>query len=250
MAGHSQFKNIMHRKGAQDKKRGKIFTKLIREITTAAKSGGGDANSNPRLRSAFMAARAANMPKDTIDRAIKRGTGADGADNYDEIRYEGYGPGGIALIVESLTDNRTRTAGEIRSAFAKAGGNLGESNSVSFMFERLGVIQYPASIGDTDRVLTAAIDAGAQDVESLEHGHFISTSPDDLNHVREALEKSFGVPEAAKLSFKPLNTVPVSGEAGKALLKLIDTLEDNDDVQTVFGNYELDTALLAEWENA
>jgi YebC/PmpR family DNA-binding regulatory protein len=250
MAGHSQFKNIMHRKGAQDKKRGKIFTKLIREITTSAKTGGGDANSNPRLRSALLAARAAKKPKDTIERAINRGTGAEGSDHFEEIRYEAYGPGGVALIIESLTDNRTRTAGEIRAILTKHGGNLGESNSVGFMFERLGLITYPAAAAPGDSMLDAAIDAGAADVESGEAGHLIATAPEDLNQVREVLEKKFGPPDAAKLSWKPLNTIPVAGEAGQTLLRLIENLEDNDDVQNVFGNYLLDEDLLLEWQNA
>ncbi len=244
MAGHSQFKNIMHRKGAQDKKRGKIFTKLIREITTAARQGAPDPNANPRLRSAIMAAREANMPKDTIERAIKRGSGADSGDNYEEIRYEGYGPGGVALIVESLTDNRTRTASEVRAAFTKHGGNLGESGSVGFMFERIGLILYPARVADASVMLDAAIEAGATDVESGESGHAVTCAPDDFSAVRDALEKRFGAPEAARLSFKPLNVTPVGEEDAKSLFKLIETLEDSDDVQNVYGNYDIDLKLI------
>ncbi len=250
MAGHSQFKNIMHRKGAQDKKRGKIFTKLIREITTAARAGAPDPNTNPRLRAAVTMARNANMPKDTIERAIKRGSGADGADNFEEIRYEGYGPAGIAIIVEGLTDNRTRTAGEVRAAFAKHGGNLGETGSVSFMFEHIGAILYPVKTGSADKMLEAAIDAGAGDVESTEDGHFISCAPGDLNHVRDALEKQFGEAESVKLSWKPTNLVPVPEEAAKDLLKLVEVLEDNDDVQNVYGNFDIDAAVMEKLANA
>ncbi|TAH38420.1 MAG: YebC/PmpR family DNA-binding transcriptional regulator [Alphaproteobacteria bacterium] len=250
MAGHSQYKNIMHRKGAQDKKRGKIFTKLIREITTAARSGAPDLNSNPRLRAAVTMARNANMPKDTIERAIKRGSGADGADHFEEIRYEGYGPAGIAIIVEGLTDNRTRTAGEVRAAFTKHGGNLGETGSVSFMFEHIGAILYPAQTASADKMLETAIDAGASDVESSEDGHFISCAPGDLNTVRDAMEKQFGEAESAKLSWKPTNLVPVPETAAKDLLKLVEVLEDNDDVQNVYGNFDIDPAVMEKLANA
>ncbi len=249
MAGHSQFKNIMHRKGAQDKKRGKIFTKLIRELTTAARAGAPDPDANPRLRAAVTMARAANMPKDTIERAIKRGSGTDGADNFEEVRYEGYGPSGIALIVEGLTDNRTRTAGEIRSAFTKYGGNLGETGSVNFMFEHIGAILYPASAASADSILEAAIDCGASDVVSDQDGHFIACAPDDLNMVRDGLEKKFGAAESAKLSWKPINTIAVPESAAKDILKLVEVLEDSDDVQNVYGNFDIDPAVMEKLAN-
>ncbi len=192
MAGHSQFKNIMHRKGAQDAKRAKVFTKIIRELTTAARTGSADPNSNPRLRAAMLAAREANMPKDTIDRAIKRGAGGEGDANYEEVRYEGYGPGSVAIIVEALTDNRNRTASEIRTAFTKPGGTLGETNSVSFMFDRVGVIRYPPTAASADAMFEAALDAGADDVVTSDDGHEIICAPDSLAAVREALEGQFG----------------------------------------------------------
>src|SRR5579862_1169821 len=203
MAGHSQFKNIMHRKGAQDKKRAKVFTKLIRELTTAARTGMPDPASNPRLRAAVTAARQSNMPRDTIDRAIKRGAGGEDGESYEEIRYEGYGPGGVALIVEALTDNRNRTAGEVRTAFTKAGGTLGETNSVSFQFARVGQVTYPAETATADAVLEAAVEAGADDVESDDEEHRIICAPDDLSAVRDALEERFGPASAAKLAWKP-----------------------------------------------
>ncbi|MBL9034656.1 MAG: YebC/PmpR family DNA-binding transcriptional regulator [Rhodospirillaceae bacterium] len=245
MAGHSQFKNIMYRKGAQDAKRAKIFTKIIRELTVAAKTGLSDPNANPRLRAAMIAARDANMPKDTMERAIKRGAGGDDSTAYEEVRYEGYGPGGIALIVEALTDNRNRTASEIRSAFSKAGGNLGETNSVSFMFERKGVIVYPAKAGSADAVFEAALEAGADNVESDAEAHQITCATEDFSTVRDALEAKFGPAREAKLQWLPLNTVPVDGDAADSLLKLIDVLEDNDDVQVVFGNFEFSDETLA-----
>lgn len=246
MAGHSQFKNIMHRKGAQDAKRSKIFNKLAREITVAAKSGLPDPAMNPRLRAAIQAARAQNLPKDRIDRAIKQGQPGGGDDtNYDEVRYEGYGPGGVALIVEALTDNRNRTASEVRSAFTKHGGSLGETNSVSFMFNRIGQVTYPAAVASADAMLEAAIEAGAEDVQSDEHGHAIITGTDTLGEVRDALEAKFGAPESAKLTWTPLNLVPVTAEdAAQTLLKLLDVLEDNDDVQTVLGNFDIPADLL------
>ncbi len=246
MAGHSQFKNIMHRKGAQDAKRSKIFNKLAREITVAAKSGLPDPAMNPRLRAAIQAARAQNLPKDRIDRAIKQGQPGGGDDtNYDEVRYEGYGPGGVALIVEALTDNRNRTASEVRSAFTKHGGSLGETNSVSFMFNRIGQVTYPAAVATADAMLEAAIEAGAEDVQSDEHGHAIITGTDTLGEVRDALEARFGAPESAKLTWTPLNLVPVTAEdAAQTLLKLLDVLEDNDDVQTVLGNFDIPADLL------
>jgi len=250
MAGHSQFKNIMHRKGRQDAVRGKIFTKLIREITTAARLGAADPASNPRLRAAVIAAREANMTRDTIDRAIKRGSGNEADANYDEIRYEGYGPGGVAVIVEALTNNRNRTAGEVRSIFTKHGGNLGESNSVSFMFDRVGEFRFPLKIGSADEVLEKAIDAGAEDVvsgEGEEGAHEIYSAQDGFNTVREALEKSLGQPSSAKLVWRPKTTTPVEGETAKKLLDLIAALDDNDDVQNVYANFELSDDALAKF---
>src|SRR5919109_2902092 len=245
MAGHSQFKNIMIRKGAQDARRGRLFTKIIRELTTAAKQGQPDPNANPRLRAAIIAARQANMPKDTIERAIKRGAGGEGDANYEEVRYEGYGPGGVAIIVEALTDNRNRTASEIRTAFSKAGGNLGETNSVSFMFEHKGAIRYPAKAASADAMFEAALDAGADNVESDTIGHEITTAPEDFAGVRDALEAKFGAAREAKLQWRPLNTIPVEGDAADSLLKLIDVLEDNDDVQVVSANFEISDDTLA-----
>jgi YebC/PmpR family DNA-binding regulatory protein len=240
MAGHSQFKNIMHRKGAQDAKRAKVFTKLIRELTVSAKSGLADPSMNPRLRAAVQAAREANMPKDTIDRAIKRGAGGDADTNYEEVRYEGYGPGSVAIIVEALTDNRNRTASEIRSAFSKHGGNLGESNSVSFMFDRVGAIRYPAGAASADAMFEAALDAGADNVESSEDGHDVTCAPDDLNAVREALEAKFGAPASARLDWRAQTTVPVADDqAVQTLMKLLEVLEDNDDVQRVQANFDI-----------
>lgn len=241
MAGHSQFKNIMYRKGVQDKKRAKLFNKLSREITVAVKSGMADPAINPRLRAAITAARDANMPRDRIERTIKNasGEGADAA-NYEDIRYEGYGPGGIALIVEALTDNRNRTASEVRMAFSKHGGTLGETNSVSFMFKKQGVILYPDSIGSFDAVFEAAVEAGADNIETIGNEHQIITAPDDLSSVREALEKKFGVAQSASLVWQPLNTIAVEGENAADLLKLIEALEDSDDVQNVFGNFDID----------
>ena len=209
MAGHSQFKNIMHRKGRQDAQRAKIFTKLIREITTAARLGAADPNANPRLRAAVIAAREANMTRDTIDRAIKRGSGSDADANYDEIRYEGYGPGGVALIVEALTDNRNPTATNVRTIFSKNGGNLGAGGSVSHGFERLGLIEYPASAGDSDKVLEAAIEAGAEDVESDDDGHWIWTNVAGLHEVARALEPMLGEAEGAKLAWRPSTEIEV-----------------------------------------
>ncbi|MBV8190662.1 MAG: YebC/PmpR family DNA-binding transcriptional regulator [Alphaproteobacteria bacterium] len=250
MAGHSQFKNIMHRKGRQDAQRAKIFTKLIREITTAARLGSPDANANPRLRAAVIAAREANMTRDTIDRAIKRGSGAGADETYDEVRYEGYGSGGVALIVEGLTNNRNRTAGEMRSIFTKHGGNLGESNSVSFMFDRLGEFRYPLSAGTADDVLEKAIEAGADDVVSGEGPdavHEIYCAQESFNSVREALEKSLGQPSVAKLTWRPKTTTPIEGETVQTLLDLIAALEDNDDVQNVYANFEVSDDALAKF---
>jgi len=245
MAGHSQFKNIMHRKGAQDAKRSKIFNKLAREITVAAKAGLPDPAANPRLRAAILAARGQNMPRDRIDRAIKQGTPGGGDDtNYEEVRYEGYGPGGVALIVEALTDNRNRTAAEVRSAFTKYGGSLGETNSVSFMFSRVGAIYYPAATADADAMFEAALEAGADEVESDEQGHEVTTSVESFATVRDALDGKFGAPESARLSWKPHNTVSPDEAAAATLLKLLDVLEDNDDVQVVEGNFDIPAELM------
>jgi YebC/PmpR family DNA-binding regulatory protein len=244
MAGHSQFKNIMYRKGAQDAKRAKIFTKIIRELTVAAKTGQADPNANPRLRAAMIAARDSNMPRDTMERAIKRGAGGEDSTAYDEVRYEGYGPGGIAIIIEALTDNRNRTASEIRTLFNKTGGNLGETNSVSFMFERKGVIVYPAKAAGAEAMFEAALEAGADNVESSAEGHEITCAPDDFSAVRDGLEAKFGAASEAKLQWRPQNTIAVEGETAETLLKLIDALEDNDDVQSVYANYEVSEATL------
>jgi YebC/PmpR family DNA-binding regulatory protein len=243
MAGHSQFKNIMHRKGRQDAVRARLFTRLQREVQVAAKSGLPDPTLNPRLRSAIQAAKAANVPKDVIDRAIKRAQGGD-AESYDEVRYEGYGPGGVAVIVEALTDNRNRTASSVRSTFSKYGGSLGETNSVSFQFNRVGSIRYPAAVADADAVLEAAIDAGADDVESGEEAHEILCAPDELDAVREALEARFGPPEQAALSWRPQVTVPVDDERAEGLVKMLQALDDNDDVQRVVANFEMSEAAL------
>ena len=235
MAGHSKFKNIMYRKGAQDKKRSAMFSKLSREITVAAKMGLPDPDANARLRAAIIAARAQSMPKDNIQRSIDKATGGE-AENYEEIRYEGFGPAGVALIVEALTDNRNRTATNVRTAFSKNGGNLGASGSVSHGFDRLGLIEYPASVGDSDKVLEAAIEAGAEDVESDESGHRIWTTVDSLHEVAKSLEGMLGEAETTKLAWKPQTEVEVRGEDAQLLLKLMDALDDDDDVQTVWGN--------------
>jgi YebC/PmpR family DNA-binding regulatory protein len=243
MAGHSKFKNIMHRKGAQDKKRSAMFSKLSREITVAAKMGTPDPDMNPRLRLAVNNAKAQSMPKDNIQRAIDKAATAGGED-YEEIRYEGYGPGGVALIVEALTDNRNRTATNVRTAFSKNGGNLGASGAVSHGFERVGLIEYPAKAGDEDSVLEAAIEAGADDVESGEDGHSIWTQMDALHEVAAALEKTLGEAESVKLAWKPSITVEVGEGDAETLLKLVDTLDDDDDVQTVWGNYDISDAVM------
>jgi YebC/PmpR family DNA-binding regulatory protein len=239
MAGHSQFKNIMHRKGAQDARRGRQFAKLIREITVAARHGLPDPGSNPRLRAAMVAARQANMPKDTVDRAIKKATGGGAGEDYAEVRYEGYGPAGVAIIVEALTDNRNRTASDVRSAFAKHGGALGETNSVSFLFSRLGVIRYPASAASGDDMLEAAIEAGADNVESDAEGHEITTAAEDFFTVRDALEARFGAPETARLDWRPTTTVTLDEERSTSVLKLLDVLDDSDDVQNVYANFDI-----------
>jgi YebC/PmpR family DNA-binding regulatory protein len=244
MAGHSQFKNIMHRKGRQDAQKSKLFGKLAREITVAAKLGTPDPNMNPRLRAAIIAARQENMPKDNIERAIKKALGSDG-ENYDEIRYEGYGPGGVAVIVEALTDNRNRAASDIRSFFTKSGGNLGETGSVAFMFDRTGVIEYDRNVADDDAVLDAAIEAGADDVVSGEGGHEIYASTEGYRDVAKALEAKFGEPRKAALIWKPQNTVAVDDETGEKLLRLMDLLNEHDDVQNVYANFEISDALVA-----
>jgi YebC/PmpR family DNA-binding regulatory protein len=243
MAGHSQFKNIMHKKGKQDAIRSKLFSKLAREITVAAKLGLPDPAMNARLRAAVLAARAENMPKDNIDRAIKKAVGND-AESYDEMRYEGYGPAGVAVIVEVLTDNKNRSAGEVRAAFTKAGGNLAETGAVSFMFDHVGVVEFDAKVADADAMLEAAIEAGAEDVVSSENGHEVYTTNDSLRDVAKALEAKFGEPRKAALTWKPQNTVPVDDEQGEKVLKLIDALNDNDDVQNVFANFEISDALV------
>jgi YebC/PmpR family DNA-binding regulatory protein len=244
LAGHSQFKNIMHRKGRQDAVRSKVFGKLSREITVAAKLGLPDPAMNPRLRAAVIAARAESMPKENIDRAIKKATGGD-AENYEEIRYEGYGPGGVAVIVEVLTDNRNRSASDVRSSFTKAGGNLAETGAVSFMFDHVGVVEFDAKVASADAMLEAAIEAGAEDVQSGENGHEVYTTPESLREVAKTLEAKFGEPRKAALTWKPQNTVPVDDEQGEKLLKLIDILNDLDDVQNVFANFEVSDALVA-----
>jgi YebC/PmpR family DNA-binding regulatory protein len=244
MAGHSQFKNIMHRKGRQDKAKSKLFGKLAREITVAAKLGLPDPAMNPRLRAAMIAARAENMPKDNIERAIKKALGGD-AETYDEMRYEGYGPGGVAVIVEVLTDNRNRTAGEVRATFTKNGGNLAETGAVSFMFDHVGVVEFDAKVAGADAMLDAAIEAGAEDVTSSENGHEIYTTLDSLRDVAKTLETKFGEPRKAAMVWKPQNTIAVDDLAGEKLLKMMELLNDNDDVQNVYANFEVSDALVA-----
>ncbi|PPB80258.1 YebC/PmpR family DNA-binding regulatory protein [Albidovulum inexpectatum] len=238
MAGHSKWANIQHRKGRQDAARSKLFSKLSKEITVAAKMGDPDPEKNPRLRLAVKAARAASMPKDVIERAIKKSSGGDSAD-YTEIRYEGYGPGGIAIIVEAMTDNLNRTASNVRSTFTKYGGNLGTTGSVSYMFDRVGEIKYPASVGDPDTVLMAAIEAGADDVESDEEGHWIYCADTELSAVSDALEKVLGESEESKLVWRPQNRTQVDLETAQKLMKLIEALEDDDDVQSVTANFDV-----------
>jgi YebC/PmpR family DNA-binding regulatory protein len=244
MAGHSQFKNIMHRKGRQDKARSALFGKLAREITVAAKLGQPDPAFNPRLRAAIIAARAENMPKDNIERAIKKSQGGE-AENFDEIRYEGYGPGGVAVIVEVLTDNRNRTAGDVRATFSKNGGNLAETGAVSFMFDHVGVVEYDAVVADAETMLEAAIEAGAEDVVSNESGHEIYTTSDSLRDVAKALEAKFGEPRKAALVWKPQNTVEVDDEQGEKLLRMLESLNEHDDVQNVYANFEMSDAVIA-----
>ncbi|TDI59934.1 MAG: YebC/PmpR family DNA-binding transcriptional regulator [Alphaproteobacteria bacterium] len=238
MAGHSKFKNIMYRKGAQDAKRSKLFSKLSREITVAAKMGGEDLDSNHRLRGAVQAAKSQSMPKDNITRAIKRASSGEG-DNYEEVQYEGYGPGGVSIIVEGLTDNRNRTASEVRVAFSKNGGNMGETGSVSYQFDHVGMMKYPADVGTADEVFEAALEAGAEDIESTDEGHEVFCPLEEFGSIRSALEKSLGEPDVARLIWKPQNTVEVDEDQARTLLNLLDVLEDDDDVQHVFANFEV-----------
>jgi YebC/PmpR family DNA-binding regulatory protein len=243
MAGHSQFKNIMFRKNKQDAQRSKLFSKLSREITVAAKQGMPDPAHNPRLRAAILAAKAQSMSKDVIDRAIKKSQGGD-AENYEEVRYEGFGPGGVAIIVEALTDNRNRTAADVRAAFSKYGGAMGENGSVSFMFSRVGSIVYPSNAGDADSMLELAIDAGADESISSSEGHEFLSKVEDFAAVRDALEAKLGAPVSAKIVWRPGNTVQVGEDSGETLTKLLDTLDDHDDVQNVYANYEMSEALM------
>ncbi|MGQ0665366.1 MAG: YebC/PmpR family DNA-binding transcriptional regulator [Pseudomonadota bacterium] len=244
MAGHSQFKNIMHRKGAQDAKRGKLFTKLIREIMAAARSGLPEPAANSRLRGALQAARAANLARDTIERAIRRGAGAAAGAAFEEVRYEGYGPGGVALIVEALTDNRKRTAADIRSTFAKHGGTLGETNSVAFLFARKGAIVYPRAIS-AEAMFEAALEAGAENVHSEAGAHVVIAGPEEFAAVRDAIEKKLGPAERARLVWRPVNTVPLAEQPAKLVFELLEALEDNDDIQTVAANYEVADEVMA-----
>jgi YebC/PmpR family DNA-binding regulatory protein len=244
MAGHSQFKNIMHKKGKQDAIRSKLFSKLAREITVAAKLGLPDPTMNARLRAAIIAARAENMPKDNIERAIKKASGAD-AENYEEVRYEGYAPGGVAVIVEALTDNRNRTAGEVRSYFAKASGSLAETGAVSFLFDHVGLIEFDAKAASEEAMLEAAIDAGAEDVASTQEGHEITTTLETMRDVAQALEAKFGEPRKVGFIWKPQSAIAVNDETGEKIIRLIESLEDNDDVQNVYANLEASDALLA-----
>ena len=243
MAGHSQFKNIMHKKGRADKARSKLFSKLAREITTAAKLGMPDPAMNPRLRAAVLAARAENMPKDNIERAIKKSQGGD-TESYEDMRYEGYGPGGVAVIVETLTDNRNRTAGDVRAAFTKSGGNLAETGAVSFMFDHVGMVEFETRVADADAMLEAAIEAGADDVVSNENGHEIYTALDSLGSVAKALEAKFGEPRKATLMWKPKNTIAIDDDKGEKLINLLDVLNEHDDVQNVYANFEVSDALM------
>ena len=244
MAGHSQFKNIMHRKGKQDAVRSKMFAKFAREITVSAKLGLPDPNMNPRLRAAIQAARAENMPKDNIERAIKKALGGD-AENYEEIRYEGYAPGGVAVIVEALTDNRNRTAPEVRSYFSKSGGAMAETGAVSFMFDRIGVVEFDAKVASEDQMMEAAIEAGADDATYSEDGHEIITPLETLRDVAKALEEKFGEPRKTGMIWRPQNTIMVDDEAGEKIMKLLDNLNDSDDVQNVYSNVEFSDALMA-----
>jgi YebC/PmpR family DNA-binding regulatory protein len=246
MAGHSQFKNIMHKKGKQDAIRAKLFSKLAREITVAAKLGLPDPSMNARLRAAVLAARAENMPKDNIERAIKKASGSD-SENYAEVRYEGYAPGGVAIIVEALTDNRNRTAGEVRSYFSKTGGSLAETGAVSFLFDHVGVIEFPAKAATEDAMMEAAIEAGAEDVQSSGDGFEVITAIESLRDVSQALESKFGEPRKASLIWKPHDTVSVDDDSGEKILRLVGMLEENDDVQNVYANFEVSDALMAKF---
>ena len=245
MAGHSQFKNIMYRKGAQDAKRAKIFARHAKEIAVAARDGLPDPSMNARLRGAIQAARAANMPKDNIERAIKKATDPGEAVNYEEIRYEGFGPGGVAIIVESLTDNRNRTASEVRSTFSKNGGAMGETGSVSYQFDRVGLIEYASDAGDADSIFEAAVEAGAEDVQSSDELHEIFTEPDALHDVQKQLETSLGDPQGAKLAWRPQSTVSLDADKASTLLKLLEALDDNDDVQSVTANFDIPDDVMA-----
>ncbi len=245
MAGHSKWANIQHRKGRQDAQRSKLFSKFSKEITVAAKMGDPDPDKNPRLRLAVKVAKSQSMPNDNIDRAIKKASGGD-AEDYEEIRYEGYGPNGVAVIVEAMTDNRNRTASTVRSTFTKHGGNLGETGSVGFMFERKGAVSYPTSVGDADTVMMAAIESGAEDVESGEEAHVIWCADTDLNDVSTALEAELGESDETKLVWRPTTTTELDLEAMQKLMKLIDALEDDDDVQTVTTNFEASDEVMAQ----
>ncbi|MEP4249470.1 YebC/PmpR family DNA-binding transcriptional regulator [Tateyamaria sp.] len=245
MAGHSKWANIQHRKGRQDKIRAKLFSKMSKEITIAAKMGEPDPDKNPRLRLAVKEAKSNSVPKDVIDRAIKKSEAGDG-DDYEEIRYEGYGPNGVAVIVEAMTDNRNRTASTVRSTFTKNGGNLGETGSVGFMFDRKGAVSYPAAVGDADTVMMAAIEAGAEDVESSEDGHVIWCADTDLNDVSNALETELGESESTKLIWRPTTTTEMDVIAMQKLMKLVDALEDDDDVQQVTTNFEASDEVMAQ----
>jgi YebC/PmpR family DNA-binding regulatory protein len=248
MAGHSQFKNIMHKKGKQDAIRSKLFSKLAREITVAAKLGLPDPAMNARLRAAVLAARAENMPKDNIERAIKKASAAD-TETYDEVRYEGYAPGGVAVIVEALTDNRNRTAGEVRSYFTKSGGSLAETGAVSFLFDRVGLIVYAKKVASDDAMLEAGIEAGADDVVSDDETHEVVTSMESLRDAQKALEAKFGEPQKAAIVWRPQSTISVDDEAGEKILRLVDALEENDDVQNVYANFEVSDTLVAKMQS-
>ena len=245
MAGHSQFKNIMYRKGAQDARRSRLFTKIGREIEVAAKLGSPDPDSNPRLRAAVQAARAANMPRDRIERATRRGAGGSGGAVYEEVRYEGYGPAGVAVIVEALTDNRNRTAADVRAAFSRHGGSLGETGSVSFLFDRAGLVRFSRAAAGSEEIFVAAVEAGADDMDSDDDGHDVLTAPEDLHAVREALERAVGEPQAARLVWRPQTLVPVGAEPAAALFRLLEALDDHDDVQHVSANYDVSDEVLA-----
>lgn len=251
MAGHSQFKNIMYRKGAQDKLRAKVFSKLAREITVAVKTGGGDVSSNPRLRLAIQNARSENMPKDNIERAIAKGTQGTDTTNYEEVRYEGFGPGKVSVIVEALTDNRARTAPSLRAAFSKNGGALGETGSVTFNFERIGYIEYPLAVGTADAIFEAGLEAGASDVVTTEEAHEITCAPEDLSSVRESLESQLGTPNAARLDWKPLVQKEVTDlETAQKLFKFINILNEDDDVQRVITNADIAPEIMQQLESA